>query len=107
MSASPQFLISNCYEGCEFKWFLTLKLQMSPVKFPELSQSLQRYEPGKGTLTIPTQIPSPALYMRVGTSSGKIAFYKNYLPLQIWKAKPHIFCSTFENIFLENLTDYL
>lgn len=33
----PQFCTSNCYKGYEFKWFLSLKLQMSPVKFPGLS----------------------------------------------------------------------
>lgn len=33
----PQFRTSNCYKGYEFKWFLSLKLQKSPVKFPGLS----------------------------------------------------------------------
>lgn len=55
----------------------------------------------------PLELPPQFCKEEFDYSLLKIAFYKYYLPILIWKAKPQIFCSMFENIFLENTTDYL
>lgn len=59
VSMSSSFLTSDCCGGCKFKWSLSLKLQMSPVKSTGLSGALLRH--GLAWRTQPTKEASLAL----------------------------------------------